>query len=100
MVYTDSGSGWEEAESEVIGSYLCFSMTGSGRFSVTPADRVSWEIWAGLAGGCGAVLLIVILCLIGKKKRRRKQNDKTRRSVAGKAVSCGSFHGFTGAYPA
>ena len=61
-----------KAESEVIGSYLCFSMTGSGRFSVTPADRVSWEIWAGLAGGCGAVLLIVILCLIGKKKKKKK----------------------------
>ena len=73
MVYTDSGSGWKEAESEVIGSYLCFSMTGSGRFSVTPADRVSWEIWAGLAGGCGAVLLIVILCLIGKKKKKKAE---------------------------
>ena len=62
-----------KAESEVIGSYLCFSMTGSGRFSVTPADRVSWEIWAGLAGGCGAVLLIVILCLIGKKKKKKAE---------------------------
>ncbi len=73
VVYTDSGSGWEEAESEVIGSYLCFSMTGSGRFSVTPADRVSWEIWAGLAGGCGAALVVLLLCLIVKKKKKKAE---------------------------
>ncbi len=45
-VYTLQENGWRKANSEQIGTYLCFKMTGDGRFSVVPAGHTAWWVWA------------------------------------------------------
>lgn len=68
-VYTNYGDGWKKVRSEQVGSYLCFDMTGSGRFAVAPAARTAW--WAAvLAFVAGGVILAV--CWRGRKKRARQ----------------------------
>lgn len=40
-VYTDTGSGWEKADSETNGSYLCFTMRESGTILITEEGETS-----------------------------------------------------------
>lgn len=62
--------GWEKVDSQQIGSYLCFEMTGDGQFAVIPARHAPWWIWAlavaASAGAAGGILLLA------RKHRKRE----------------------------
>lgn len=63
--------GWEKVDSQQIGSYLCFEMTGDGQFAVIPARHAPWWIWAlavaASAGAAGGILLLA------RKHRKREK---------------------------
>lgn len=63
--------GWEKVDSQQIGSYLCFEMTGDGQFAVIPARHALWWIWAlavaASAGAAGGILLLA------RKHRKREK---------------------------
>lgn len=63
--------GWEKVDSQQIGSYLCFEMTGDGQFAVVPARHAPWWIWA-LAAAVSAGAAGDILLLARKHRKREK----------------------------
>mgnify|MGYP004659795027 FL=1 len=65
--YTDNGTGVEKADCQVNGSYLCFTMDGSGTVTIVSASQLSWWIWA--AGG-GAVIAAAVVVLLARRKKR------------------------------
>ena len=48
-VYVDTGSGAQKAETEQNGSYLCFTMTGSGMVTVVSGDAAVRQLWIAAA---------------------------------------------------
>lgn len=70
LVYTDNGNGFEKTETEINGSYLCFSMSGSGKILITAKREKSSVIRIGIPllffAAAGSLLIT------GKKKNRRK----------------------------
>ena len=69
-VYTRQEDGWKKVDSEQIGSYLCFALTGNGQFSVVPAGHTAWWVWALVS--FAAVTAISLLLILGKRKRARQ----------------------------
>ncbi len=65
--YTDNGTGAEKADCQVNGSYLCFTMDGSGTVTIVSASQLSWWIWA--AGGGAVIAAAVVVLLVRRKKR-------------------------------
>lgn len=63
--------GWEKVDSQQIGSYLCFEMTGDGQFAVVPARHAPWWIWA-LAAAVSAGAAGDIPLLARKHRKREK----------------------------
>lgn len=48
-VYVEEGDGWKTVSSELIGSYLCFTMTGSGNFTLVSSAGIPVWIWIAAA---------------------------------------------------
>lgn len=71
-VYVYNGIGWEKTESEIVGSYLCFSMKNGTQFAVTNGQQKSWVLFAGI-GSAVLVSLAVILVVMRSKKHAKKQ---------------------------
>ena len=65
--YTDNGTGAKKADCQVNGSYLCFTMDGSGTVTIVSASQLSWWIWA--AGGGAVAAAVVVVLLVRRKKR-------------------------------
>ena len=68
-VYVDTGSGAQKAETEQNGSYLCFTMTGSGMVTVVSGDAAVRQLWIAAAV---AALAIVILLVLWRRRRRKR----------------------------
>ncbi len=66
-VYVDSGSGAKKTDCQSNGSYLCFTMDGSGTVTIVSASQLSWWIWA--AGGGAVAAAAVVVLLVRRKKR-------------------------------
>ena len=75
-VYVDTGSGAQKAETEQNGSYLCFTMTGSGTVTVVSGDAAVRQLWIAAAV---AALAIVILLVLWRRRRRKKAAEPTAR---------------------
>ena len=75
-VYVDTGSGAQKAETEQNGSYLCFTMTGSGMVTVVSGDAAVRQLWIAAAV---AALAIVILLVLWRRRRRKKAAEPTAR---------------------
>ena len=69
--YVDAGSGWTAAESETVGSYLCFTLAGSSRFAVVRSQQSTLWVWAAAAAGAAAVMILVIMLAIRARRRKR-----------------------------
>ena len=75
-VYVDTGSGAQKAETEQNGSYLCFTMTGSGMVTVVSGDAAVRQLWIAAAV---AALATVILLVLWRRRRRKKAAEPTAR---------------------
>lgn len=75
-VYVDTGSGAQKAETEKNGSYLCFSMEGSGTVTVVSEDLALRQLWMAAAA---AAVLAVILLAVWRRQRRKKAAEPTAR---------------------
>ena len=76
-VYVDTGSGAQKAETEQNGSYLCFTMTGSGMVTVVSGDAAVRQLWIAAAV---AALATVILLVLWRRRRRKKAAEPTARA--------------------
>lgn len=59
-VYEKGEKGWKETETEVIGSYLCFELSGEGQFAVSSRIPTAW-LFLLIAIVCIVVVLVFIL---------------------------------------
>ena len=75
-VYVDTGSGAKKAETEQNGSYLCFTMTGSGTVTVVSGDAAVRQLWIAAAV---AALAVVVLLVLWRRRRRKKAAEPTAR---------------------
>lgn len=75
-VYVDTGSGAQKAETEQNGSYLCFTMTGSGMVTVVSGDAAVRQLWIAAAV---AALATVILLVLWRRRWRKKAAEPTAR---------------------
>ena len=71
-VYEKENGSWRKVESETIGSYLCFALSGS-QFAVAPAARSLWWVWTLAAVVILALLAAVILLLRARKRARKAE---------------------------
>ena len=69
-VYADYGNGQEKTDSQADGSYLCFTMDGSGTVTVVSSHHVTWWIW--IAAGVLVVLAGAVFFL-HRRAARKKQ---------------------------
>ena len=78
-VYTDTGSGWEKADSETNGSYLCFTMRESGKILITEEGKISSVIkivGIALFAAAAAGVAIVVRSRRKSKKKAVKETKK------------------------
>ena len=78
-VYTDTGSGWEKADSETNGSYLCFTMRESGKILITEEGKISSVIkivGIVLFAAAAAGVAIVVRSRRKSKKKAVKETKK------------------------
>ena len=75
-VYVNTGSGQQKAETEKNGSYLCFSMEGSGTVTVVSEELALRQLWIAAAA---AAVLAVILLVFWRRQRRKKAAEPTAR---------------------
>lgn len=67
-IYTGQGNSWEKADSEAVGSYLCFELAEGSRFAVIYKEKIVWWIW-----GISAAAVVVVAAggvLICRKVRK------------------------------
>ena len=72
LVYTDTGSGWQQTPCETAGSYLRFDMSGSGRFAVAEDTSLPVRVW--VVSGCAAALALAVVLAV---HFHRKKHPKT-----------------------
>lgn len=70
-VYVYDGKGWQKTESEIVGSYLCFSMTNSTQFAVTANQSSKKFLFIG--SGIGALAVIAVIFLTMRLRKQGKQ---------------------------
>ena len=78
-VYTDTGIGWEKADSETNGSYLCFTMRESGKILITEEGKISSVIkivGIVLFAAAAAGVAIVVSSRRKSKKKAVKETKK------------------------
>ena len=75
-VYVDTGSGAQKAETEQNGSYLCFTMTGSGTVTVVSGNAAVRQLWIAAAV---AALAAAVLLVLWRRRRRKKAAEPTAR---------------------
>ena len=75
-VYVDTGSGAQKAETEQNGSYLCFTMTGSGTVTVVSGNAAVRQLWIAAAI---AALAAAVLLVLWRRRRRKKAAEPTAR---------------------
>ncbi len=69
-VYADSGSGAKKVDCQTNGSYLCFTMEGSGTVTIVSTSQLGWWIWA--AGGAAVAAAAVLVLLRWRKHAAKK----------------------------
>ena len=69
-VYVHQGGQWVRTKAETFGSYLCFNMSGTGEFAVTPAPGLPGWVWAA---GVGTLALVVGLVLAFGRRKKSSQ---------------------------
>ena len=75
-VYVDTGSGAQKVDTEQNGSYLCFSMEGSGTVTVVSGDAAMRQMWIAAAAAAVAVMILLVLW---RRHRRKKADEPTAR---------------------
>ena len=74
--YVGNGSGTEKVECETNGSYLCFTMDGSGTVIIVSTHQLGWWIWVVGGGAVAAVAVLVFVTV-----RRRKSTAGKRQTA-------------------
>lgn len=65
--YVDSGTGEKKTDCQTNGSYLCFTMDGSGTVTIVSTQQLGWWIWA--VGGA-AVAAVAVLAFVTVRRRK------------------------------
>ena len=65
--YVDRGTGEKKADCQTNGSYLCFTMDGSGTVTIVSTQQLGWWIWA--VGGA-AVTAVAVLAFVTVRRRK------------------------------
>lgn len=68
--YVNTGDGWTEVSHDTAGSYLRFTMDGSGQFAVVRDERILLWVWFVSGGGAAAAIAVVLVLHHARKKKR------------------------------
>ncbi|MGN1004647.1 MAG: hypothetical protein ACI4O5_07385, partial [Oscillospiraceae bacterium] len=80
-IYVRQNGAWVRVETQTVGSYLTFPVSGSdGEIAVLSTLSV-WWVWL-IAGAVLLLILILIIRLIRRVRRRRRRKRKAKRASA------------------
>lgn len=71
-IYVNGENGWKKAKTEIIGSYLVFSVTGLETEIAVISTMDVWWVWL-LAGA-----FLVLLLIVSVRRLRKKMKEKNR----------------------
>ena len=71
-VYLLKSGSWVKAETEEMGSYLAFSVSGAEATFAAIREETNWLMIAGIAAGIVGILAVCVILI--RKARKKKQN--------------------------